>query len=84
MYERTTVGFVQVRLEVVAIGSFAYPSFGSGERNIAEHLFLLFIFIKKPGSGYGRTEFFYDEFMLHRLEKDFHIFLNSYITIVLI
>jgi len=36
------------------------------------------------GSGFGRTEFFYDEFMLHRLEKDFHIFLKPYITIVLI
>jgi hypothetical protein len=40
------MGFVQVRLEVVAIGSSAYPGFGSGGRNIAEHLFLLFIFIK--------------------------------------
>ena len=37
--ERTTVGFVQVRLEVVAIGSSAYPSFGSGLTNIAKHWF---------------------------------------------
>ena len=40
------MGFVQVRLEVVAIISGSFTSFGSGGKNIAEHLFLLFIFIK--------------------------------------
>jgi len=54
---QATVGFVQVRLEVVAIGSSAYPSFSSGLTNIAKHWFLIFIFSKKPGSGYGRKEF---------------------------
>jgi hypothetical protein len=35
-----------VRLEVVAIGSSANPSFSSGLANIAKHWFLIFIFIK--------------------------------------
>ena len=46
MHRRITVGFVQVRLEVVAIGSSAYPGFSSGMTNIAKHWFLLFNFIK--------------------------------------
>ena len=37
--ERTTVGFVQVRLEIVAINSSAYPSICSGLTNIAKHWF---------------------------------------------
>jgi len=52
--------------------------------NIAKHWFLIFIFIKSQAAVTGGREFFYDEFMLHRLEKDFYIFLNFYITIVLI
>ena len=56
MYERTTVGFEQVRLEVVAIGSFAYPSFSSGLTNIAKHWFLIFIFSKSRAAvTYGRN-----------------------------
>ena len=41
-----TVGFVQVRLEVLAIGSSAFPGFCSGLTNFAKHWFLLYIFIK--------------------------------------
>ena len=52
-----TVGFVQVRIEVVAIGSSAYPGIYSGLTSIAKDWFLIFIFIKKPGNGYGRKEF---------------------------
>jgi len=51
------MGFVQVWLDVAAIISGSFIGFGSGRKNIAEHLFLLFIFSLKPGSGYGRTEF---------------------------
>jgi hypothetical protein len=38
---------------------------------------VIFIISFSISSGSGRTEFFYDEFMLHRLEKEFHIFLRS-------
>ena len=49
MHGHTTVGFVQVWLEVVSIISSAYPGFGSGLTNIAKHWFLIFIFSTKPG-----------------------------------
>ena len=55
--QQATLGFVQVWLDVVAIISGSLLGCGSGERNIAEHWFLLFIFINKPSGGYGRTEF---------------------------
>ena len=48
-----TMGFVQVRLEVVAIGSSAYPGFSSGLTNIAKHWFLIFIFIKSQAAVTG-------------------------------
>lgn len=39
MRKNKGAGFVQVRLEVLATGSFAYPGFGSGFTNIAKHWF---------------------------------------------
>ena len=47
------MGFVQVRLDVVAINSSAYPGFCPGLKNIAEHLFLLFMFIKSRAAVTG-------------------------------
>ncbi len=48
-----TLGFVQVRLEVAAIISGSLLGFSSGGKNIAEHLFLLFIFIKSQAAVPG-------------------------------
>jgi len=45
------VGFV--RLEVAAIISSKYPSFGSGLTNITKHWILLFIFIKSQTAVTG-------------------------------
>gem|GEM_PF-5543497 len=39
---------LKVRLEVVSIISYAYPSFSLGLTNIANHWFKIFIFIKSP------------------------------------
>ena len=50
---QATVGFVQVRLDLVAISSSAYPGICSGLTNIAEHLFLLFNFIKSQAAVPG-------------------------------
>ena len=47
------MGFVQVRLEVVAMSSPAYPGFSSGLTNIAKHWFYIFIFIKSQTAVTG-------------------------------
>ena len=47
------MGFVQVWLDVIAISISAYPSIGSGGKNIAKHWFLLFIFIKSRAAVTG-------------------------------
>jgi len=44
---------VQNRLKVLAINISAYLSFGSVLKNIAEHLFLLFNFIKRQAAVLG-------------------------------
>jgi hypothetical protein len=61
---------------------------GSGEGNspkvLVQHwvcckqgLTLLTSAVVRYQQRFRRTEFFYDEFMLHPLEKEFHIFLIS-------
>ena len=57
MRKNKGAGFVQVRLEVLATGSFAYPGFGSGFTNIAKHWFLIFIFIKSRAAVSGGQNF---------------------------
>ena len=54
---QATMGFVQVRLEVVAIGSSAYPGFCSRLDQHRQTLVLNIYPYQKPGSGYGRKEF---------------------------
>ena len=48
-----TLGFVQVWLDVAAIIKGSFTGFGSGGKNIAEHLFLLFIFSKSRAAVTG-------------------------------
>ena len=48
-----TVGFVQVRLEIVSTISPAYMGFGSGFTSIAKHWCLVFNFIKRRATVTG-------------------------------
>ena len=50
---RTTVSFVQVRLDVVSIISSAYPGLSSGLDQHRQTLVLNIYLYQKPGSGYG-------------------------------
>ena len=47
------MGFVKVRLEVIAINSFCIPAFDSGLANIGKHWFLIFNFIKSRAAVTG-------------------------------
>jgi len=51
------MGFVQVWLDVVAIGNSAYPGCGSGLDKHRQTLVLIIYLYLKPSSGSGRTEF---------------------------
>ena len=48
-----TVGFVQVRLEIVSTISPAYMGFNLGLINITKHWFLIFNFIKRRATVTG-------------------------------
>ena len=48
-----TVGFVQVRLEIVSTINPSYQRFGSGLISIAKHWFFIFNFIKRRATVMG-------------------------------